>query len=97
MDRRSHAIKEIEAVLRYAEAQGWRVLSRGGHAWGKMYCPWNNGACRCGEFCICCIWSTPKNAVNHTRQLKRVVEHCTLRQQFEAQQGRNMPWNTRLH
>ena len=97
MARHTHANKEIEAVLKFAEHQGWRVVSGGSHAWGKMYCPWNDAQCRCGEFCISCVWSTPKNAHNHARQLRRVVEHCSLWQQFSGEQGRKQPWNTRLH
>lgn len=76
MGRRSHPNKEIEAALRYAEGQGWAVRSGGGHCWGKIFCPWNDSACRCGEFCICCIWSTPRNAYNHARQLRRVIDGC---------------------
>ena len=33
--------------------------------------------CRCGEFCITSIWSTPKNSGNHARALRRVVDHCS--------------------
>ncbi|MEN5017649.1 hypothetical protein ABEH87_15010 [Erwinia sp. Eh17-17] len=97
MARRSHTIREIEAVLRHAERLGWRVVCGGSHAWGKIYCPWNNVQCRCGEFCISCVWSTPKNPHNHARQLRRVVEHCTMRQQFERNGGRETPWNIPLH
>lgn len=97
MARRSHTIREIEAVLRHAERLGCRVVCGGSHAWGKIYCPWNNVQCRCGEFCISCVWSTPKNPHNHARQLRRVVEHCTMRQQFERNGGRETPWNIPLH
>lgn len=73
---RVHPNKEIEAALSYAEGQGWRIIPGGSHCWGKMYCPWNDKACRCGEFCISCIWSTPRNTINHARQIKRVVDGC---------------------
>jgi hypothetical protein len=33
--------------------------------------------CRCGEFCITSIWSTPKSPFNHARSLRRVVDKCT--------------------
>jgi len=63
MVRGVHAKKEIEAALAYAERRGWRIQSGGkGHAWGKMYCPYKDAECRCGEFCISSVWSTPKNA-----------------------------------
>jgi hypothetical protein len=78
MARKQHPKKEIELALRHAEQHGWRVQQGGAHAWGKMYCPYDNDACRCGEFCITSIWSTPKSAGNHARQLRRVVDHCAF-------------------
>jgi hypothetical protein len=77
MARKPHPKAEIEAALKYAEEQGWRIDIGGSHAWGKMYCPYNDGTCRCGEFCIASIWSTPRNAENHARQIRRVVNNCT--------------------
>lgn len=74
--RRSHPNKEIEDALRYAEQNGWRVMLGGSHAWGKIYCPYNDKDCRCGEFCITSVWSTPKNPANHAKQLRRVVNNC---------------------
>ena len=77
MARTRHPRQEVEAVLRHAEAKGWRVVPGGSHAWGRMYCPFgNNVFCRCAEFCIASIWSTPKNPGNHARQLLRIVENC---------------------
>jgi len=77
MTRKRHTDKEIEAAITHAEAQGWRIEMRSGHAWGRMYCPFNNSECRCGEFCVASIWSTPKNAGNHARQIRRIVDNCT--------------------
>ena len=62
MARPIHPRKEIEEALRYAEEHGWRVEQGGIHAWGRIYCPYNDPECRCGEFCITSIWSTPRNA-----------------------------------
>jgi hypothetical protein len=81
MPRARHPKKEIEEAIQHAEAHGWRINVGGSHAWGKMYCPYNDRECRCGEFCIASIWSTPKNAGNHAKQLKRVVDNCTRRKQ----------------
>lgn len=77
MARARHPSKEIEAALRFAEGRGWRVEAGGSHAWGRMYCPANDPACRDGEFCITSIWSTPRSDSNHANQLRRVVEKCT--------------------
>ena len=76
MARKKHAKPEIEKSLKYAEEKGWRVDVGGGHAWGKMYCPNNNKECRCGEYCIASIWSTPKNTGSHAKQIRRVVDNC---------------------
>ena len=71
MPRPTHPNKEIEAALREAEARGWTVQKRSGHAWAVMMCPHHErGACRAS------IWSTPRNAENHARQLIRVLERC---------------------
>jgi hypothetical protein len=79
MRRAKHPKKEVEGAIRYAEDHGWSIEVGGSHAWGRMYCPYNDPECRCGEFCITSIWSTPRNVVNHARQLKRVVDNCTSR------------------
>ena len=79
MARKAHPKKEVESALQYAESNGWRVEVGAGHAWGRMYCPHNSRDCRCGEFCITSIWSTPKNPANHAKQLRRVVDRCIAR------------------
>jgi hypothetical protein len=77
MVRATHPKKEVEEAIRHAEDNGWKVEVGGSHAWGKLYCPYNDAECRCGEFCITSIWSTPKNPGNFARKLKRVVDNCT--------------------
>lgn len=76
MRRKRHPKSEVELALRYAESKGWRVEVGGSHAWGKIYCPYNDQECRCGEFCIASIWSTPRNVSNHARQILRVINNC---------------------
>ena len=79
MPRKRHPKKVVEDALRYAEQHGWHVEVGGSHAWGKIYCPNNDQDCRCGEFCITSIWSTPANPSNHGKQIRRVVDNCTAR------------------
>lgn len=79
MPRKKHSKKEVEAALNYAEGLGWKIEVGGSHAWGKMYCPYNDKDCRCGEFCISSIWSTPKNPSTHAKQIRRVVDKCSAR------------------
>jgi hypothetical protein len=76
MARPRHPKKEVEEALDYAEKNGWRIEVGGSHAWGKIYCPYNDEKCRCGEFCITSVWNTPANPGNHARALKRVVDNC---------------------
>lgn len=77
MGRNVHPKKEVEQALQYAQAAGWTVTVGGGHAWGKIYCPQNDQSCRCGNFCITSVWSTPKNPDSHARAIRRVVDNCT--------------------
>jgi hypothetical protein len=90
MARKPHPKPEVEAALRHAEAMGWTVEIGGSHAWGRMYCPYNDMTCRCGEFCITSIWSTPRSAGNHGKQLRRVVDNCSL-ERARAEQARQDP------
>jgi len=78
MARTRHPIKEIENVLRHAEALGWRITVGGSHAWGRMYCPLNSELCRCGELCMTSVYSTPRNVYKHVRKLRLVVDNCDL-------------------
>ncbi len=80
MTRKAHSKKEVEAALRHAEKCGWRIELGGAHARGKMYCPYKDKSCRCGIHCIASIWSTPKNAGNHAKHIRRVVDNCTAHQ-----------------
>ena len=81
MTRKRHPKPELEAELRYAERYGWRVVPGGSHAWGRLACPRPDRECRCGEFCLQSIWSTPRNPGHHTNALRRVVDHCTRREE----------------
>lgn len=65
--RPKHPRKEIEPILRQAEQQGFTIRHPFGH-WGGLVCP---GNCR-----IINIWSTPRNAGNHAKQLKRAINNC---------------------
>jgi hypothetical protein len=79
LPRKRHPDPTIETALVHAEANGWRIVrsQARAHCWGRMYCPANDKDCRCGEFCITSIWSTPRDPVKHARQIGRVVDGCT--------------------
>lgn len=86
MTRTKHTLKDIESALVHAETQGWRIEIGGAHAWGKMYCPYNDEECRCGIHCITSIWSTPKNPGNFAKALRRVVDNCTTHRKKSDQE-----------
>ena len=71
MARSRHPDKEIEAAIAYAEQRGWRVVPVSGHAWGRLYCA---QADRDG--CMVSVWSTPRSAGNHARDLIRAIDRC---------------------
>lgn len=87
MPRKKHSKREIEDALGYAEDHGWRVVDEGSHAWGKMYCPFNDAGCGCSDYCITSIWSTPKNAGAHAKQITRVVDRCLKARKRKAAGG----------
>lgn len=74
--RAKHPKAEIEAAIKHAEQHGWRIKVGGSHAWGQMFCPFNDQECRCGDFCRFSINSTPRSASAHARQIRRVVDNC---------------------
>ena len=83
MARQKHKNKEIEEVLQYAEQNGWTVEVHNkskSHAWGVMKCQSNDTNCWNGIYCSTSIWSTPKNSMNHAKQLKRIVDKCIYKE-----------------
>jgi hypothetical protein len=71
MARPRHPKKEIEAVVKYAESLGWRWQKATNHAWGRLLCI---EASRDG--CAISVNSTPKNAQNHAKKIKKSVDDC---------------------
>ncbi len=76
MLRKKHPKKEVELAIQYAENHGWRYKEAGGsaHAWSRLLCPLENR-----EGCSMSIWSTPRDSVNHARQICRRVDSCPHR------------------
>jgi hypothetical protein len=66
MPRQRHPIKELETVLRDAEARGWRV-ERGGYF--MMKCP-------CTERHMKTVHLTPSNP-NYERNLRAWLARCS--------------------
>lgn len=71
--RAKHPKPEIESALRYAEDHGFEVLDGIGH-WGIVRCPSRDPDDWCPKPLY--VWSTPKNAGNHAKQIRRYVDRC---------------------
>lgn len=69
--RSRHPKKEIEEAVAYAEAQGWTFHKGNGHAWGKLYCKHHDR-----DGCYIFVWSTPRSAGNHAKDIRRDVDRC---------------------
>lgn len=71
--RAPHPDKAIEESIVYAENHGWIYKDSGksSHAWGRLFCPLHTR-----EGHQMSIWSTPRCAFNHARQIKRMVDKC---------------------
>lgn len=71
--RKQHPKKEIEAAIQYAESKGWRykVAGNSAHAWGRMLCIFERR-----DGCSMSIWSTPRDADIHAKQIPKRVDAC---------------------
>jgi hypothetical protein len=68
-DRPRHPNKEVEEAVAFAESKGWR-WKKMGH-WGRLLCPYADR-----DGCHVDVWSTPRNAGNHARQIVRAIGRC---------------------
>jgi hypothetical protein len=68
-----HPNKEIESAVKYAENHGWRYRKAGGsaHAWARLLCPFEDR-----EGCSMSVWSTPRDADVHAKQIRRRIDAC---------------------
>jgi hypothetical protein len=71
MPRSVHPNSDIEESVKLAEDSGWRYEYSAGHAWGRLFCP----SGRRGG-CIISVWSTPRDAFDHARQIRRRIGKC---------------------
>jgi hypothetical protein len=69
-----HAKKDVRKALRYAEQAGWTVLRSGSHRWGYAHCGVSGS-----DRCEITIFSTPRNATAHAKEIRRLVDRCPHR------------------
>ncbi|WP_145521054.1 hypothetical protein [Yersinia mollaretii] len=79
---RDHPNKHIQAAIDYALSKGWKFRSSNGHAFGRLYC----GISEHNQHQMS-IWSTPKNAENHGKQIYRKVNTCSPTDEESLSQG----------
>ncbi len=71
MARDRHPQKELEAVVEYAEQQGWEVRAGKRHAKFKLYCQYHDrGGCKVS------VWGTPADAKDHAKDVRRAIDRC---------------------
>jgi hypothetical protein len=71
MARRKHSKKEVEEAICYAESMGWTVELRSGHCWARIFCPHH-----VEEKHRMSVYSTPRDAQDHAKDIKRIVDKC---------------------
>lgn len=71
-----HPNKHIQTAIEYALSNGWVWVQPGdsAHCFCKLRCGNTKNEHRDHKMSV---WSTPKNAENHARQIMRKVNHCT--------------------
>jgi len=83
MSRPRHPDKHIDEAVRFAESLGWRVEMSAGHCWGRLLCPRRDR-----DGCQLSVWSTPRSAENHARQIRRKIEQCGHHEEAPPAPGR---------
>ena len=66
-----HPNKHIREAIKYALAKGWRLTKSHGHVWGQLWCPEQSR-----DGCIIRVFSTPRDAENHAKFIRRRVDGC---------------------
>ncbi len=69
---KQHPNKEIRAAIDAAVEAGWKVVESGksSHAFCRLKCGEGHREHQMS------IWSTPRNATAHARQIRRKIEEC---------------------
>ena len=68
MARDRHPKKELEAVVEYAEEQGWEVSAGKRHAKFRLRCPHH-----VRDGCQVSVWSTPADVDDHAKDVRRSI------------------------
>lgn len=67
-----HPNKAISQAIAYALEHGWHIVPSGksAHAYCRLRCNFGHSEHQMS------VWSTPKNAENHAKQIIRKVNEC---------------------
>ncbi len=68
-----HPNKHIRAAIEYALSCGWMLRKSGAraHIWGRLYC-----SRRDRDGCAKAVYSTPRDAEDHAKDIRRAVARC---------------------
>ena len=86
MSRHRHPHPAIERAIKYAESRGWEVRPAGksSHAWGRLYCPYNQPGTVCTSDCVSSIYGTPSSPEDHAKLIRKRVDRCVGGRQSDA-------------
>ena len=76
MARDSHPKKELEAVIQYAEQEGWSVSQGKRHAKFKLRCKHHDR-----DGCTVPVWGTPSDVNDHAKDVRRAIDRCPHKKQ----------------
>ena len=76
MARDKHSKKELEAVVEYAEQEGWEIRPGKRHAKFKLLCKHHDR-----DGCRVSVWSTPSDVGDHAKDVRRAIDRCPHKQE----------------
>ena len=74
VDIKKHPNKEIRAAIEYAKSEGWIFEESSGHPFGRLRCGTSDDEHKTHQLSV---WSTPKSAEVHARQIRKKVDQCS--------------------
>jgi len=74
---KKHPHKHIQAAIDYALAKGWVWVAPGhsAHCFCRLRCGSPENQHQAHQLSV---WSTPRSAENHAKQIKHKVDHCRI-------------------
>lgn len=76
----NHPNECIEEAIVYAKENGWKIEEtiNSSLSWGIMKCIFYDKKSREASYCQSAIWLSPKDALSHAAQIRKIVEKCKI-------------------